>query len=149
MINFLKYCERMHFKHKRMDCNRKIRGHYASKFCIIYSNGGHIGFNYTHTSLRKMCVKYKSRPMNISCKITISWIFPAYLVILCCGCCVLVMMLLPPPDAIRVAWPNTITGTPDWSIIWPLSPVYRIKSNKMLYIYFMSSEIGWNNKYYK
>ena len=29
----------------------KFRGHHASKFGIIYSNGSHIGFNYTHTSL--------------------------------------------------------------------------------------------------
>ena len=25
----------------------KFRGHLASKVCTIYSNGGHIGFNYT------------------------------------------------------------------------------------------------------
>ena len=33
-------------------------GHHASKFGIIYSNGGHIGFNYTHTSLKQnyVCV---------------------------------------------------------------------------------------------
>ena len=29
----------------------KFGGHHASKFGITYSNGGHIGFNYTHTSL--------------------------------------------------------------------------------------------------
>ena len=29
----------------------KFGGHHASKVYIIYSNGGHIGFNYTHTSL--------------------------------------------------------------------------------------------------
>ena len=29
----------------------KFGGHHASKFGIIYSNGGHIGFNYNHTSL--------------------------------------------------------------------------------------------------
>ena len=27
--------------------------HHASKFAITYSNSGHIGFNYTHTSLRR------------------------------------------------------------------------------------------------
>ena len=27
----------------------KYGGHHASKFSIIYSNGGHIGFNNTHT----------------------------------------------------------------------------------------------------
>ena len=37
----------MHFKPKHMDWNHKMWG---SKFCIIYSDGGHIGFNYTHTS---------------------------------------------------------------------------------------------------
>ena len=31
----------------------KIWGHHASKFGIIYGNGGHIGFNYTHTSLKQ------------------------------------------------------------------------------------------------
>ena len=41
----------MYFKHKHMDSNHKIWGHHASKFGIIYSNGGHIGFDYTHTSL--------------------------------------------------------------------------------------------------
>ena len=42
----------MHFKHKHMDCNHiKFGGHHASKFGIIYSNHGHIGFNKTHTSL--------------------------------------------------------------------------------------------------
>ena len=30
---------------------RKFRCHHAIKFIKIYSNGGHIGFNYTHTSL--------------------------------------------------------------------------------------------------
>ena len=30
----------------------KFGGHHASKFGIIYSNGGHIGFYYTHTSLK-------------------------------------------------------------------------------------------------
>ena len=34
-----------------MDWNHKIWGHHASKFGIIYSNGGHLGFHYTHTSL--------------------------------------------------------------------------------------------------
>ena len=40
----------MHFQHKGMDC-KKFGGHQASKFGITYSNDGHIGFNYTHTSL--------------------------------------------------------------------------------------------------
>ena len=42
----------MHFKQKHMDCNYKIWDHHASTFGIIYSNGGHIIFNYTHTSLK-------------------------------------------------------------------------------------------------
>ena len=50
----MKYLKCMHFKHKHMDYNVKIRGHHASKFAIIYSNGGHIGFNYTHTSLNQV-----------------------------------------------------------------------------------------------
>ena len=29
----------------------KFGGHHASKFVITHSNGGHIGFNYAHTSL--------------------------------------------------------------------------------------------------
>ena len=42
---------------------RKFGAHYASKFCIIYSNGSHIGFSYTHTSLtcstvRRLCVAF-------------------------------------------------------------------------------------------
>ena len=49
-FNFLKYSKCLHFK--QMDCNHKIGGHHASKYGIIYSNGGHIGFNYTHTSLK-------------------------------------------------------------------------------------------------
>ena len=52
MIYFLKYFEHKHFKHKHMDWNHKIGGQHALKFSIIYSNGGHIGFNYTHTSLK-------------------------------------------------------------------------------------------------
>ena len=43
----LKYFDCLHFKHEHMECER----HHASKFGIIYSNGGHLGLNYTHTSL--------------------------------------------------------------------------------------------------
>ena len=35
----------------------KFGGHHASKFGIIYSNGGHIGFNYAHTSLNRLCIE--------------------------------------------------------------------------------------------
>ena len=48
----------MHFKHKHMDCNHKIiGGHHASKFGTIYSNGGHIRLNYTHTSISSPVVE--------------------------------------------------------------------------------------------
>ena len=36
----------------------KFGGHHAYNFGILYSSGGHIGFNYTHTSLnRSDCVE--------------------------------------------------------------------------------------------
>ena len=38
---------------KHMDCNHKIWGSPCIKSGTIYSNGGHIGFNYTNTSLTK------------------------------------------------------------------------------------------------
>ena len=41
-----------------MDCNHSIGGHHASKFGIIYSDGGHIGLNYTHASLTVLSLKY-------------------------------------------------------------------------------------------
>ena len=34
----------------------KFWGHHASKFGILFRNGGHIGFNYTHTSLMESFV---------------------------------------------------------------------------------------------
>ena len=43
-------------------------GHYASKLSIIYSNGGHIGFNYTHTYLKKSMI----RNDNILCMLYLS-----------------------------------------------------------------------------
>ena len=30
-----------------------LKSHHASKFAIIYINGGHFGFNYTHASLKQ------------------------------------------------------------------------------------------------
>ena len=47
----------MHFKPKHLDfIHIKFGGHHASNFVIIYSDGGHIGFNYTHTSTREHIV---------------------------------------------------------------------------------------------
>ena len=42
----------------------KFGGHHASKFGIMYSNGGLIWFNYTHTSLKNLLL-YK--------QVTLTW----------------------------------------------------------------------------
>ena len=55
---FLKYFEYMHFKHKHMGYNHKIWGSPCIKFGIIYSNGGHFRFNYTHTFLTTVFLPY-------------------------------------------------------------------------------------------
>ena len=41
----------------------KFGGHHALKFGITYSNGGHVEFNYTHTSLiyDSLCVSFTVR----------------------------------------------------------------------------------------
>ena len=50
-------------------------GHHAFKFGIIYSNGGHIGFNYTHTSFcffHNSNVLYILTVISSSCSLSLS-----------------------------------------------------------------------------
>ena len=47
----------------------KVRGHHASKFGIIYSNG-HIGFNYTYISLILTCAAYCLRAASMDIKVS-------------------------------------------------------------------------------
>ena len=79
----MKYFECMHSKHKHMDCNHKIWGHHATKIGITYSNGGHIGFNYTHTSL-KAC-KALTITMSLSQKVSRSARLAASISVLFCS----------------------------------------------------------------
>ena len=66
IILYIKICscnlifECMHLKHTNTwIAIIKFGGHHASKSGIIYCNGGHIAFNYTHTSL----TNYNSTPI--------------------------------------------------------------------------------------
>ena len=45
----------MHLNTKAWIAIIQFGGQHVSNFGITYSNGGHIGFNYTHTSLRLEC----------------------------------------------------------------------------------------------
>ena len=45
--------------------NMFLWGHHASKFGIIYSNGGHFGFNYTHTSLSNLSSYFCFKLQNL------------------------------------------------------------------------------------
>ena len=48
----MKYFESMFFNTNTWIAIIKFGGNHASKFGKIYSNGDHIGFNNTHTSLK-------------------------------------------------------------------------------------------------
>ena len=52
VIQFLKYFECIHLSTRTWISIITFGGHHASKFIIIYSYGGHIGLNYTNTSLK-------------------------------------------------------------------------------------------------
>ena len=53
-----------------MDYNQ-YGGHHALKFGIIYSNGGHIGFNYTHTSFYSELFTFEAEVCHIPVHILI------------------------------------------------------------------------------